>query len=84
MVMLGGLHIEMALWSTMGALLFGSGWQKTLNEAGLVKTQEAAIAFMKTSNPIRTRYSHQVTVVVLDSLLKRAYENSGTDMTLEN
>ena len=34
MVILGGLHIEMALWSTMGDLLFGSGWPETLNEAG--------------------------------------------------
>ena len=82
MVMLGGFHIKMALWSTMGDLLFGSGWPETMNEAGLVKTQEAATVFLKTSNPIR--YSHQVTVVVLDSLLKRAYEDNGTDMTLED
>ena len=38
--MLGGLHIAMALWNTMGDLLFGSGWPETLNEAGLVKTRE--------------------------------------------
>ena len=29
-VMLGGLHIELALWSTMGDLLRGSGWPGTL------------------------------------------------------
>ena len=67
----------------MGNLLFGSGWPETLNEAGLVKTQEAATDFLNTSNPIRTRYAHQVTVVVLDSLLKRANEDSRSDMTLE-
>jgi hypothetical protein len=83
-VMLGGLHIEMALWSTMGDLLLGSGWPETLNEARLVKTQAAATAFLKASNPMRTRYAHQVTVVVLDSLLKRAYEDSGTNMILED
>ena len=44
-VMLGGLHIEMALWSTIGDILFVSGWPETLNEAGLVKTQEAATVF---------------------------------------
>ena len=31
-VMLGGLHIEMALWSTMGDLLRGSGWPETLKK----------------------------------------------------
>ena len=40
-VMLGGLHIEMALWSNIGDLLFGSGWPETLNEAGLVKTRSS-------------------------------------------
>jgi len=83
-VMLGGLHIEMALWSTMGDLLLGSEWPKALNEAGLVKTQEAATAFLKASDPMRTRYAHQVIVVVLDSLLKRAYDYGGTDMTPED
>ena len=63
-------------------LLFGSGWPETLNEAGLVKTHTAATAFRKASNPVRTRYANRGTVVVLNSLLKRAYEDSGTDMTL--
>ena len=69
MVMLGGLRIEMALWSTMGDLLFGSGWPETLNEAGLVKTHAAATAFLTAFNPMRTRYANRVTVV-LNSLLK--------------
>lgn len=84
LVMLGGLHIEMALWSTMGDLLRGSGWPETLKKAGLVKTEAAATAFLKASNVMRTRYAHQVTVMVLDSLLKRAYEDSGTEMALED
>lgn len=83
-VMLGGLHIEMALWSTMGDLLHGSGWPETLKKAGLVKTEAAATAFLKASNAMRTRYAHQVTLVVLDSLLKRAYEDSGKKMALED
>ena len=82
--MLGGLHIEMALWSTMGDILLGSGWRKTMNEAGLVKTQAAATTFLKTSNPMRSRYAHQLTGVVIDSLLKQVYEGSGTDMTLDD
>jgi len=84
LVMLGGLHIEMALWSTMGDLMRGSGWPEALKESGLVKTEAAATAFLKASNVMRTRYAHQVTVVVLDSLLKRAYEQSGTDMAIDD
>ena len=32
-VMLGGLHMEMALWSVLGDLLDGSGWTTALSEA---------------------------------------------------
>jgi len=32
----------MALWSTMGDLLRGSGWPEALEEAGLVKSEAAA------------------------------------------
>lgn len=31
--MLGGLHTEMALWSTLGDLLEGSGWTTALTDA---------------------------------------------------
>lgn len=79
-VMLGGLHIEMALWSTMGDLLSGSGWPEALAEGGIVKTKAAAATFLKATNVMRTRYAHQVTVVVLDSLLKRAHKDSGTEL----
>ena len=82
--MLGGLHIEMALWSTMGGLLRGSRWPETLKTAGLLKTEAAATAFLKAFNVMRTRYAHQVSVMVLDSLLKRAYEDSGTEMADED
>jgi len=75
-VMLGGLHIEMVLWSTMGDLLRWCGWPESLKEAGLVKSEAAALAFLKANNVMRTRYAHHVTVVVLNSLLKRAYEHS--------
>jgi len=54
-VMLGGLHIEVALWSTMGDLLRGCGWPEYLKEAGLVKSEAAALAFLKATNVMRTR-----------------------------
>ena len=84
LVMLGGLHIEMALWATMGDLLRGSGWPKILTEAGITKTEAAATSFLKASDTMRTRYAHQITVVVLDILLKRSYENSGSTVSFEN
>lgn len=80
--MLGGLHIEMALWSTMGYLLRGSGWPEAMKDAGVVKTDAAAAAFPKATNVMRPRYAHQVTVVVLDSLLKRVYKDHGSEVTL--
>ena len=49
----GGLHIEMALWSTMGDLLHGSRWPEVLTEAGLVKTEAAAAAFLTAFNVMR-------------------------------
>ncbi len=82
--MLGGLHIEMALWATMGDFLRGSGWPEVLAEAGIALTVAAAISYLRANDPMRTRYAHQITVVVLDSLLKRAYEDGGSEMTFDD
>ena len=49
-----------------------------------MKTEAAATVFLKAFNVMRTRYAHQVTVMVLDSLLKRGYEDSGTEMAVED
>jgi hypothetical protein len=49
-----------------------------------VKTPPVATDLLKASDPMRTSYAHQVTAVVLDSLLKRAYDDGGSDMTLED
>lgn len=45
-VMLGGLHIEMALWSTLGDLLDKSGWTTALSEAE-VASSGVADSFLK-------------------------------------
>jgi hypothetical protein len=60
LVMLGGLHIEMAFWNTIGDLLCGSGWPEALKEAGLVNSGAAATSFLEASNLMRTRYAHGV------------------------
>ncbi len=82
--MLGGLHIEMALWATMGDFLQGSGWPEVLAEAGIALTVAAAISYLRANDPMRIRYAHQITVMVLDSLLKRAYVDGGSEMIFDD
>lgn len=53
-VMLGGLHIEMALWNTLGDLLDGTGWTTALAEAD-VASSGVADSFLKASHLTRTR-----------------------------
>ena len=47
-VMFGGLHIEMAIWDTIGDFLDCSGWTAALCEAG-VATSGIADSFLKAS-----------------------------------
>lgn len=54
-VMMGGLHIEMTLWSTIGDLLDRSGWTAALTEAE-VASSGVADSFLKASHLKRTRY----------------------------
>ena len=61
-----------------------SGWPELLKKTGLLKTEAAATAFLNASNVMRTRYVHKITVVVLDNLLKRAYEDSGSEQAFED
>ena len=72
-VMLGGLHIEMALWNTIGDLLESSGWTTALCEAG-VATSGTADSFLKASHLTRTRHGHQVTVLALHKLQRDAFQ----------
>ena len=72
-VMLGGLHTEMALWNTVGDLLDGSGWTTALAEAGV------AYSFLKVTHLTRTRHALQVTLLILLKLLKEAFlKNKGS------
>jgi len=73
-VMLGGLHIEMAVMSMMGKWLDGSGWCTALVEAGIT-TSGKAEAFLSASHVKRTRYAHQVTVACLHVLQNNAYQS---------
>ena len=66
-VMLGGLHIEMAFWSLCGDMLESSGWTTALSEAG-VASSGTADPFLKVSHLTRTRHAHQVTALALSKL----------------
>ena len=82
-VLLGGLHIEMALWSTLGDLMLGSGWPESLKDPGIVNSLAAGMCLLKAVNVMRTRYAHQVTTAVFDILKKKAFKDSGTSLSLE-
>ena len=67
LVMFGGLHIELALWKTIGDFLEDSGWTAALTESG-VATAGKANSFLTASHLTRTRRVHQVTLLALSKL----------------
>ena len=82
--MIGVLHIEIALWNTVGDLLDGSGWTTALTESE-VASSGTADSFLKVSHITRTRHVHQVTVLVLHSLLNEAFnQRSNIDESFGN
>ena len=83
-VMMGGLHIEKALWNTVGDLLDGSGWTTALTESE-VASSGTADSFLKVAHITRTRHAHQVTVLVLQRLLNEAFnQRSNVDESFSN
>lgn len=63
-IIFGGLHIEMALWGTIGDFLDSFGWTTALCEADIT-TSGVEDSFLKVSHLIRTGCSHQITTSVL-------------------
>ena len=53
-VMFGGLHMEMALWNTLGDLLESSGWITAIVEAE-VASSGVADSFLRAAHLTRTR-----------------------------
>ena len=72
-VMLGGLHIEMALWRMVGSLLEDSGWTGVITEAE-VASAGTADSFLHASHVTKTRHARQVTAMALVKLQHEAYE----------
>lgn len=76
-VMLGGLHTEMALWRTLGDVLEGSSWTTALTEAEIASSG-IVDSFLNVSHLARTRHAHQVTVITLQKLQQEANLQSKT------
>ena len=70
----GGLHFEMACWSVVGDLLENTGWDTLISESE-VATPGVAKSFLKVSHLMRTRNAHQVTILALFILRKKAWED---------
>lgn len=77
-VMMGGLHIEMASLKMVGHWLKGSGWDSALVQADIT-TSGRADAILKASHITRSRYAHQVSACALHMLKQRAYKASIVD-----
>lgn len=73
-VMLGGLHIEMAVLRTLGTWLKGSGWVEVIVRSDIA-TPGTAESFEKASHVTKTRRSHQITAASLSILQERAYHD---------
>ena len=62
--MLGGLHIEMVLWTMCGDLLAASRWTTALTEAGIASSGTSD-SFLKVVHLTKTRRAHQITEAAL-------------------
>ena len=72
-IMLGGLHIELAVLKAIGSWLSGSGWTKAVAKAGITSAGRAE-SLVTSTHITRTRYAHQVTASSLYILQQRAYK----------
>jgi len=71
-ILLGGLHIEMATLRLLGHWLNGCGWVQSLTQAG-VATSGVAESFINATHVKRTRYAHTVTAAALYICMKQSY-----------
>ena len=82
-VMLGGLHIEITAFKTLGSWLNGSGWVDALTQS-MVATAGTADSYLQCSHLTRTRYAHQMTSVALHMLQKDAFEKYTSTVASKN
>ena len=82
-VMFGGLHIEMAIWNTIGDFLHDSGWTTALCEAEIASSGIAE-SFLKSSHLTTTRHGHQVTALTLAQLQYEAWKSMTSEESFED
>jgi len=80
--MMGGLHIEMAFWNTVGDYLEGSGWVSVLTQSG-VALSGTAESFLNASHLMKTRIAHQVNALALAVLQERAFLKIGNSFSTQ-
>lgn len=79
-VMMGGLHIEMAALKAIGHWLDGSEWNEVLVDANIA-TSGTAQSFLQGVHVTKCRHALQVTLAVLDILRTKSFENDFSDHT---
>ena len=72
-VMMGGLHVEMASLKMVGHWLDKSGWDSALVQAGIT-TRGRADSILKAAHITRSRYAHEVSASTLYILQRKAYK----------
>ena len=72
-VMMGGLHVEMASLKMVGHWLDKSVWDSALVQAGIM-TRGRADGILKAAQITRSRYAHQVSACTLYILQRKAYK----------
>ena len=82
-VILGGLHTEMAALKALGKWLDGSGWKQALMKAE-VASEGVAESFISASHLARTRRAHQITAGSLCALMTKAYEKYADQQTTDS
>ena len=73
-IVLGGLHTEMAILNMIGKLLKGSQWTLAIEESE-VATAGAAKSFLNASHVTKTRRAFQVTACSFYKLLKMSFHD---------
>ena len=71
-IFMGGLHLEMSLWTAIGKLLNNSGWDNIVAEAE-VTTPGTAESLLRAAHLKKTRLVHEISLVAFTKLKYDAF-----------
>ena len=80
-LMLGSLHIEMVMVSTIGDWVDEGGWLELLANANV--TGQGNNSLLTGKVVAKSKYCHQVTAVVLHRLMRFAYEDNKHNIEMD-